>query len=126
MNQVAIVDKLLNGKRNGFYIDCGAADGVGLSNTLFFNQHRGWHGLLIEANPNLFRNIEKRRIKDYRVKIFLNKFGLLMWLKENNFIDKSRRLMSVIYHTVLQLNSCLSPNGKEEELTLQFGGASWW
>ena len=38
-------------KRKGFFIEAGANDGVTQSNTLFFERHRGWRGLLVEPIP---------------------------------------------------------------------------
>jgi len=49
--QAAFVDKLLSGRRGGFFIECGAADGEQFSNSLFFELERDWTGILIEANP---------------------------------------------------------------------------
>src|SRR6185436_1324363 len=39
--------------RKGFYVDVGAYDGVGFSNTYFF-EAIGWTGVLVEAAPELF------------------------------------------------------------------------
>ena len=36
---------------NGFFIESGAADGVFLSNTLYFELKYNWTGLLVEPNP---------------------------------------------------------------------------
>lgn len=47
-----IVDKILGGKRNGFFIESGAYDGEALSNSLFFELERNYTGLLVE--PNIF------------------------------------------------------------------------
>jgi len=41
-------------KRGGFYVDVGAYDGVGLSNSYFF-EAIGWSGVLVEAAPELQR-----------------------------------------------------------------------
>jgi FkbM family methyltransferase len=41
---------------NGFYIECGANDGLFQTNTLFL-EHRGWSGLLIEPSPNAFEDL---------------------------------------------------------------------
>ena len=38
-------------KREGVFVEIGACDGLGDSNTAFFEKHRGWTGLLIEASP---------------------------------------------------------------------------
>lgn len=38
----------------GYYVELGAADGIGFSNTLLFELHKGWKGVLIEPSPNNF------------------------------------------------------------------------
>lgn len=42
---------LLNGMRDGVFVEIGAFDGIRGSNTLFFEKFRGWTGLLVEASP---------------------------------------------------------------------------
>ena len=37
----------------GVFIEAGANDGVAVSNTLYFERHRGWTGLLVEPIPEL-------------------------------------------------------------------------
>ena len=60
--QSALVDKILSGRRNGFFIECGGNDGESSSNSLFFEVERNWTGLLIEANPYYHRQLlEKNR-----------------------------------------------------------------
>lgn len=49
--QDAVVDQLLKGKRSGTFVDVGGYDGVSGSNTLFFEQWRGWTGILVEPVP---------------------------------------------------------------------------
>ncbi len=44
IGQSVDMDKILRGRRNGFYVECGAGDGEGLSNTLFFERERNWTG----------------------------------------------------------------------------------
>lgn len=39
----------------GYFVEVGAHNGVRHSNTLTLEKHFGWTGLLIEANPELFR-----------------------------------------------------------------------
>jgi hypothetical protein len=46
-----LIDKLLNQKRNGFFVEIGGYDGETFSNSLFLEKERGWSGLLVEANP---------------------------------------------------------------------------
>ena len=49
--QDRVVDRLLNGKRDGVFIDIGGYDGVTGSNTLFFEVFRNWTGILVEPSP---------------------------------------------------------------------------
>lgn len=44
------VQSVLQDKRNGFFVELGACDGVKYSNTLFFEKERGWDGVCIEPN----------------------------------------------------------------------------
>ena len=54
--------KFINFK-SGFYIECGANDGVNQSNTWYFEKKLGWHGILIEPQQNVFLNLKKNRSK---------------------------------------------------------------
>jgi FkbM family methyltransferase len=50
-------EQIFNGKRNGIFVEVGALDGYGASNTYFFEKERNWSGLLIEPNPIEFSKI---------------------------------------------------------------------
>jgi FkbM family methyltransferase len=52
--------KYLNFK-NGFYIECGANDGVNQSNTWYFEKSLNWRGILIEPNKQIFEELKKNR-----------------------------------------------------------------
>ena len=45
------IDRLLNGKQGGIFVDIGGYDGVTGSNTLFFEVFRNWTGILVEPSP---------------------------------------------------------------------------
>jgi len=49
---------------NGFYIECGAHDGVFMNNTLYLNQKRGWKGILIEPSPDAYNKCLSNRPTD--------------------------------------------------------------
>lgn len=68
----------------GFYIECGANDGVDQSNSWFFEKEKNWKGLLIEPVPKLFKELKKNR--SYK-NIFINKF-----LVANNFKKQNVKL----------------------------------
>ena len=56
-----ILDKTFNSKRNGFYIELGANDGLRQSNTAFFEFYRNWNGILIEPSPEAFEKCKVAR-----------------------------------------------------------------
>jgi FkbM family methyltransferase len=60
--QDLVADRLLNGRTGGVFVDVGGFDGVTGSNTLFFEQFRGWRGVLVEPVPaNHARAAQARR-----------------------------------------------------------------
>jgi FkbM family methyltransferase len=52
---------IFNEKKNGFFIELGAVDGITNSNTYYFEKVLGWKGLCIEANPNNKEDLNKNR-----------------------------------------------------------------
>ena len=61
--QVPKIEKILglykNNPQSGFFIEAGAADGEWFSNTLYFERHHNWTGLLVEPNPDLLSDLVK-------------------------------------------------------------------
>lgn len=50
-------EEVFQGQRHGIFVEVGALDGLSFSNTRFFEENRGWSGVLIEANPVAFANM---------------------------------------------------------------------
>ncbi|HZP12974.1 MAG TPA: FkbM family methyltransferase [Nevskiaceae bacterium] len=50
-----------NEKRNGFFLDIGAFDGVHVSNTFLLEKRYGWRGICVEANPERFADLKRNR-----------------------------------------------------------------
>jgi len=48
---IILDERIFKAKRNGVFVEVGALDGFGASNTYFFEKERDWSGLLIEPNP---------------------------------------------------------------------------
>lgn len=57
-------DLYFHDKRNGFYLEAGAYDGIGDSITYAYQKELGWKGLLIQPNINLIDSIKNRRNED--------------------------------------------------------------
>jgi FkbM family methyltransferase len=47
--------------KNGFFIECGANDGVNQSNTWYFEKKLNWKGILIEPVKTVFEKLKKNR-----------------------------------------------------------------
>lgn len=52
---------LMNRFRPGYFMEIGANDGFSLSNTLYLEEHFGWNGSLIEANPRYMESLARRK-----------------------------------------------------------------
>lgn len=49
--QDRLVATVLRHRRNGYFLDFGAFDGVNDSNTFYFERYQGWQGICVEPNP---------------------------------------------------------------------------
>jgi FkbM family methyltransferase len=61
LGQDRLVLELLGGKRGGFFLDSGAADGVRVSNTQLLETHYGWNGICVEPNRAFFAALVRNR-----------------------------------------------------------------
>lgn len=59
--QDRVVLELLGGKRDGFFLDSGAADGVRASNTELLEKEFGWTGICVEPDRQLFAMLRSNR-----------------------------------------------------------------
>ena len=55
--QDAWVDKILDSKTDGYYIEIGAYNGISTSNTYFFEKERNWKGICVESHAEEFINL---------------------------------------------------------------------
>ena len=78
--------KFLN-KRNGFFIEIGANDGVHQSNTFYLEKNKNWYGLLIEPGKEAFSRLVKNRS---RRNIFVNAACVPFYYEKDfiQFVDK--------------------------------------
>lgn len=53
--------KHFNNKKNGYFIEVGANDGINLSNTYLLEQDYNWKGICIEPVPSIFKKLVKNR-----------------------------------------------------------------
>ena len=79
-------------KRNGFYLEVGAYNGISESVSLRFEKELKWSGLLIEPNPLHFKYLKKNRSKN----ICLNFICLSKEFLNKKLYIKNLNLMSHI------------------------------
>lgn len=72
----------LNFKENGYFIECGAGDGVHLSNTLLLEKRFGWTGILVEPNKRFHDNITRMRSTPLEKRLLGHRTGELVAFKE--------------------------------------------
>jgi len=53
--------KMTNGKRNGYFLDIGASDGVFLSNTYILEKDYGWNGICVESDDDVYEKLISTR-----------------------------------------------------------------
>jgi len=56
-----LINEIFRLKRDGIFVEIGAADGVALSNTKMLEDSFGWKGFLIEPNPDEFAKLVSNR-----------------------------------------------------------------
>jgi FkbM family methyltransferase len=66
-----ILDRIFEGKLNGFYVDVGAHHPQRFSNTYYFYL-RGWNGINIEAMPGSMATFNKSRTRDINLEIAIS------------------------------------------------------
>ncbi|KAL3870227.1 hypothetical protein ACJMK2_038304 [Sinanodonta woodiana] len=88
--QSSYIDRFLNSKDNGFFVEAGTWLGEYASKSLFFEKSRGWSGLLIEPNPENFLQLKKLNRKAFHIRACLSTHPFPVLLKLNSASDMSR------------------------------------
>lgn len=65
--QDLFVDRILEGMRDGLFVDVGANHPIELSNTYALEQELGWLGLLVDRDDHCIKLLDQHRSKDSRV-----------------------------------------------------------
>ena len=60
-NQDKHVINVYNGKKNGFFVEIGAYDGIDSSNTYVLEKEYNWSGLCVECNPRHYATLSNTR-----------------------------------------------------------------
>jgi len=105
--QAAKVEEILGGMKGGFFLECGAADGETLSNTLLLEMKYNWTGLLIEANPSTYRGIRERHRNVYSLNVCLSPSSHPQSLKFTVVEDNLRSKLGEVAVGNVTVTQCL-------------------
>lgn len=56
------IDKIFRRKKNGYFLDIGASDGVSENNTLLFERFYDWNGICCECDPRDIMKLRSERL----------------------------------------------------------------
>lgn len=70
-----VYENYFQNKKDGYFVDIGAADGIKFSNSKFFEE-LGWKGVCVEPNPKAFADLIKYRTNKCLMKAISNKIGI--------------------------------------------------
>jgi FkbM family methyltransferase len=106
---------------SGFYIECGANDGINQSNSWYFDKYKNWKGILIEPIPRLFKELKNNRnCKN----IFINKYLVsekyskeYIYITDKNLASKIEKNSSLKVE-VSTLNKILKENNAPKIINL--------
>ena len=56
-----VFGEVFDEKRDGFFLDIGAHDGIACSNSYILERRYNWRGICIEANPETFAQLQRNR-----------------------------------------------------------------
>jgi FkbM family methyltransferase len=101
-----------NKKRNGFFLEIGAADGINISNTYLLEKKFNWNGILCEPNPIHKTKILKNRRSILNTNIIDSKTSIkkIFYIHYNNFnssLNKIKKFHNKISLKTISLNSLL-------------------
>jgi FkbM family methyltransferase len=56
-----VINHIYDKKRNGYFVEVGASEGIGCSNSLLLEKEYGWNGICVECNPKHLPTLKKVR-----------------------------------------------------------------
>jgi len=77
---------------NGFFIECGANNGIDQSNTWYFEKNLNWSGILIEPLNKQFWELKKNRSKKnkfFNLALCSSEIENILLMENNDLVSKS-------------------------------------
>lgn len=110
LGQDVWVYSTLGEKRNGYFVECGAGDGINLSNTLALERHFGWKGICIECSEE-FASLCRNRTCACDSSCVSDRDGdLVTFLQDEKYGHHHH------FSGIKSLINCHQPEGKEYQM----------
>jgi FkbM family methyltransferase len=121
-SQDLLVYIFFNGKKDGFYVDIGANDGITMSNTFFFEQI-SWKGICVEPQPEVFEKLKKnRRCEMYRAAVSDKSNGFVAFGKASLITADTERVAKRLNQDIKEEIKVKTMTFDELLLTYAWGG----
>lgn len=99
------VTEFYKDKKNGFYVDLGAYDGIQTSNTYFFEESLNWSGICVEANPQIFNRLVQNR-KSINLNYAVNNYSGECFFSGDRISDIGQKVKCQTLEKILEENNC--------------------
>ena len=104
-NQDKWVVEFLKFKKNGYFIELGAYDGIQTSNTYYMEKNLGWEGLCVEANPRVYESLIKNRTSK-NINVALNNYVGECFFTNDKITTTGIRVSCNTLDNILKENNC--------------------
>jgi len=75
-----VIEDMLPGRRDGFFVDIGASNGLVLSNTCTLEKELGWTGICVEPNPQWHTELHANRSCIISHAVINDSFDPVLWM----------------------------------------------
>ena len=104
-NQDKWVVEFLKFKKNGYFIELGAYDGIQTSNTYYMEKNLGWEGLCVEANPRVYESLIKN-LTSKNINVALNDYVGECFFTNDKITTTGIRVSCNTLDNILKENNC--------------------
>jgi len=119
-----VLERVFNGKRDGYFVEVGAADGELFSNAYLLEKEFGWTGICVEPDSRYFPVLVKNRdvicenvcLLDKRTTVDFLEIGVLGGIPECYNAPKKRPKGQILKKQTLTLQDVLEKNNAPETI----------
>ncbi len=95
-------------KRNGYFIELGAYDGIQTSNTYFMEKELDWTGICVEANPLVFQQLVNNR-RSINLNVAVSNYAGTCYFQGDSIVAAGNGIEVPCYPLNQLLEACQAP-----------------